>query len=64
MSNASRLPPPHVQEAERIAAAWRKSVEQPPAPPRDMQREWAERLDRARQYDQSKMPAWNDPRGR
>jgi hypothetical protein len=24
-----------------------------------MQREWAERLDRCRQYDQSKMPDWD-----
>jgi hypothetical protein len=36
----------------------------PPAPKRDLQREWAEKLDRARQYDQSKMPAWRDPRTR
>jgi hypothetical protein len=33
------------------------------APRRDMQREWAERLDRCRQHDQSKMPPWRDPRG-
>jgi len=62
MSDLIHLMPPHVQEAERIAAAWRKSTEQPLAPRRDMQREWAERLDRCRQFDQSKMPPWRDPR--
>jgi hypothetical protein len=39
----------------------RKSIEQPPR--RDLQREWAAALDRCRQFDQSKMPAWRDPRG-
>jgi hypothetical protein len=57
------MPLPHEQAAARVVEGYLKRVEQPPAPRRDMQREWAERLDRARQYDQSKMPAWRDPRG-
>jgi hypothetical protein len=62
MSDLIHIMPPHVREAERIAAAWRKSIEQPLAPRRDMQRDWAAALDRCRQHDQSKMPAWQDPR--
>jgi hypothetical protein len=53
---------PHVQQAANVVDHWLKSVEQPPAPRRDLQREWAQRLDRARQFDQTKMPAWRDPR--
>jgi hypothetical protein len=34
-----------------------------PGPPRrDLQREWAQKLDYCRQFDQSKMPPWQDPR--
>jgi hypothetical protein len=60
---SEKLPPPHVQAAARVVDEYLKSVTQPPAPRRDMQREWAERLDRCRQFDQTKMPAWRDPRG-
>jgi hypothetical protein len=60
----TRVPPPHVQQAARVVDGWLKSVEQPPAPRRDMQEIWAERLNRARQFDQSRMPNWRDPRGR
>jgi hypothetical protein len=64
MSNPSRIPPPHVQAAARVVDGWLKSVEQPPAPRRDLQRSWAEKLDWCRQFDQSpgKMPKWKDPR--
>ena len=62
--NPKPIPPPHVQQAAQIVDQWLKSVEPRPAPRRDMQRDWAERLDRCRQYDQSKMPEWQDPRGR
>jgi hypothetical protein len=64
MSDLTHIMPLHVQEAERIVAAWRKSVEQPLAPRRDMQSEWAAKLDWCRQHDQSRQPAWRDPRGR
>jgi hypothetical protein len=62
MNDLTHIMPPHVQEAERIAAAWRKSVEQPLAPRRDLQAEWATKLARAHEIDQSKMPPWKDPR--
>jgi hypothetical protein len=57
-----RIPPPPVQAAAKIVDDWLQSVEQQPAPRRDIQREFAERLDRCRQHDQTKMPAWKDPR--
>jgi hypothetical protein len=65
MSDPTRIPPPAVQQAARIVDQWLKSVEQPPAPRRDLQREWAEKLDRARQYGQrpGAFPDWQDPRG-
>jgi hypothetical protein len=59
---SEKLPPPEVQAAARVVDGWLKSIEQPPAPRRDIQREFAERLDRCRQVDQSKMPPWKDPR--
>jgi hypothetical protein len=62
MSDPVRIPPPHVQTAERVIADYRNSLEHPSAPRRDIQREWAIALDRARQHDQSKMPPWRDPR--
>jgi hypothetical protein len=61
MSDPSRMPLPHEQAAARVVDNYPKRVAQPPVR-RDMQREWAERLDRARQYDQSRMPPWKDPR--
>jgi hypothetical protein len=60
MSDPSRIPPPSVQAAAKIVDSWLQSVQRPPAPRRDMQRNWAERLERCRQYDQSKMPEWRD----
>jgi hypothetical protein len=62
MTDPGRTPPAHVQQAAKVVGGWLRSVEQPPAPRRDMQRDWAERLDRARQFDQTKMPAYRDPR--
>jgi hypothetical protein len=59
MSDPARLPPP----AQALLDANLKNVGQSPVR-RDLQREWAERLDYCRQFDQSKMPAWKDPRGR
>ena len=54
----SNLPP----EVQTLLGANLKSVGQPAVPRRDMQREWAEKLDRCRQLDQSRMPAWRDHR--
>jgi hypothetical protein len=59
----SNLPP----EMQALLGANLKSVGQPSAaaPPArrdDLQRQWAEKLDRARQVDQSRMPAWDGAR--
>jgi hypothetical protein len=61
MSDPVRVPPPHVQAAARVVDGYLKSVE-PPAPRRDLQSVFAARLDWCRQFDQTKMPAWKDPR--
>jgi hypothetical protein len=56
-------PPPHVAAAAKIVDDWLKG--QPPvagnSPPVAKLSD-AEKLNRARQYDQTKMPAWKDPR--
>jgi hypothetical protein len=62
MNDPARIPPPHVQAAAQVVDGYLKSVEQPPAPRRDLQAHFAERLNYCRQFDQSKMPAWRDPR--
>jgi hypothetical protein len=61
MNDPARPLPPHIQA---LIDAHLKSVEQPPAPRRDIHQEFADRLNRCRQYDQSKMPPWKDPRAR
>jgi hypothetical protein len=64
MSDLTRLPPRHVADAANVVDGWLKSVE----PGRRLSREQidrltpAQRLDYARQWDQSTMPAWRDPR--
>jgi len=57
MSENKNLPSP----AQALLDANLKNVGQSPVR-RDMQREWAERLDYCRRFDQSKMPPWKDPR--
>jgi hypothetical protein len=56
------VPPPEIQRAAAQVRAWLDAQEAAKAPRRDLQREFAERLDRCRQVDQSKMPPWRDPR--
>jgi hypothetical protein len=58
MSDPGRPLPPHIQA---LLDAHLKS-EQPSAPRRDLQADFAERLNYCRQFDQTKMPAWKDPR--
>jgi hypothetical protein len=66
MSDPARMPPRHVQDAANVVDEWLKSVE----PARRLSDEQirqlspAERLNYSRQWDQSTMPAWKDPRGR
>jgi hypothetical protein len=64
MSDLSRMPFPHEQAAADVVRGYLKRVEQPATPRRDMQADWAERLNYCRQFDQTKMPAWRDPRTR
>jgi hypothetical protein len=57
-------PPPEVQRAAQVVQSWLDQQQQArlsqDAPRRLTD---AEKLDRCRQFDQSKMPAWKDPRG-
>jgi hypothetical protein len=56
MSDQNKNLPPPVQA---LLDSHLKSAEQPP---RDLHAVFAERLNYCRQFDQSKMPAWRDPR--
>jgi hypothetical protein len=63
--NPKNAPPPEVAAAAAIVDRWLKDqppivggVQQPPA----RKLSDAEKLDRARSVDQSKMPEWKDPR--
>jgi hypothetical protein len=65
MSDDQNAPPPHVAAAAKIVDDWLKGrppvvggVQQPPA----RKLSDAEKLDRARSFDQTKMPEWKDPR--
>jgi hypothetical protein len=63
MSNASRLPPPEIQRAAGQVQAWLDQQNATPKPPEEIARMTpAQRLDYARLFDQSRMPAWRDPR--
>jgi hypothetical protein len=58
--------PPDVQAAAKVVDEWLRGnggtgVAVVPQSPRQMSP--AEKLDHCRQFDQSKMPAWKDPRG-
>ena len=56
--------PPEVQRAAQIVQSW-LDQQQRARLSQDAPRRLtdAEKLDRCRQFDQSKMPAWKDPRG-
>jgi hypothetical protein len=56
------MPPPEVQEAAAKVQAWLDGKAGAATPPAPKQLSAAEKLDRARTFDQSKMPAWKDPR--
>ena len=63
MTDPWLMPLPHEQAAADVVRNYLKRVEQPAAPRRDLHADFAERLNYCRQFDQSKMPAWKDPRG-
>jgi hypothetical protein len=65
MSNPARMPPPEVQRAASVVRNYldaEDAAKASPAPHRDLQAHFAERLNYCRQFDQTKMPAWKDPR--
>lgn len=63
----SDAPPPEVVAAAQVVENWVRKREAAigttaPAADKTAGMSWAERIDRARTFDQSKMPAWKDPR--
>ena len=65
MSNEPRIPPPEIQRAAGQVQGWLDQQNATPAPPEVVAKMTpAQRLDYARLFDQSRMPAWKDPRGR
>jgi hypothetical protein len=64
MSDPARTPPPEVQRAAGQVQSWLDQQNATPKSPEEIARmSWAQRLDYARLWDQSTMPAWKDPRG-
>jgi hypothetical protein len=57
-------PPSEVQAAARIVQSWLDSEQQKQQQPAARPLSNAEKLDRCRQFDQSRMPAWRDPRAK
>jgi hypothetical protein len=55
-------PPPDVAAAARLVQGWLEKQNGTPSAPTKKLSD-AEKLDRCRQFDQSKMPEWKDPRG-
>jgi hypothetical protein len=55
-------PPRHVQDAARVVDGWLKDQEAKSKAPAAPVMSDSERLNRARTFDQSKMPEWKDPR--
>ena len=64
MTDPARMPPPEVQRAAGQVQAWLDQQNAKPKSPDEIARMTsAQRLDYARLWDQSKMPAWRDARG-
>jgi hypothetical protein len=61
---ANDRPPPHVERSAQDVANWLATQEPATPLPPDVVAKMSprERLDYARRFDQSKMPAWKDPR--
>jgi hypothetical protein len=63
MANEPRTPPPEVQRAAGQVQAWLDQQTAKPKSPEEIAKMTpAQRLDYARLWDQTKMPAWRDPR--
>jgi hypothetical protein len=54
--------PPEVQRAAQTVQAWLDQQKAPAGQPAARPMTAAEKLDRCRQFDQTKMPPWQDPR--
>jgi hypothetical protein len=64
MTDPSRLPPPYVERGAADVRGWLDDVAGIRATPEQIAKmSPAQRLDYARRFDQSTMPAWRDPRG-
>jgi hypothetical protein len=63
---SEKFPPPEVQRAAgQVPGNWLDRQNAKPKSPDEIARMTpAQRLDYARLFDQSRMPAWRDPRGR
>jgi hypothetical protein len=60
---SDRIPPPEVQRAAGQVQDWLNQQNATPKSPEEIARmSAAQRLDYARLFDQTKMPAWRDPR--
>jgi hypothetical protein len=58
-------PPPNVAQAAGIVNQWLNEVENTRLSPEQIAAlSPAERIDYCRRFDQSKMPAWRDPRAK
>ena len=64
MADNARMPPPEIQRAAGQVQAWLDQQNATSKSPDEIARMTpAQRLDYARLFDQSTMPAWKDPRG-
>ena len=64
MANEPRMPPPEIQRAAGQVQDWLDQQNPTLKSPEEIARMTpAQRLDYSRQWDQSTMPAWRDPRG-
>jgi hypothetical protein len=64
MGDPARLPPPEIQRAAGQVQAWLDQQTATLKSAEEIARMTpAQRLDYARLWDQSRMPAWRDPRG-
>ena len=64
MNDPVRMPPPEVQRAAGQVQGWLDQQNPTRLSHEQIERLTpAQRLDYARLWDQSKMPAWKDPRG-
>jgi hypothetical protein len=60
-------PPPEVAAAAKVVDDWLKgrppvAAAAAPASPETSRMSFAQRIDHARKFDQTKMPDWKDPR--